>query len=173
MIIVRELPKNYEAIQFDMTFVSKYGLIKYPMIKKRVHSVYGDTHKHQSDKLWRWVSNDTVVVVGNTPVQKFDRETGIVFMRDDRGIFFVKAPRAQTEHSESGYAWLFGKSDKVAYNFDAPELSDYIYHYYLGSKMVNHNDWIVTDSQGKSEVYAPDEFQERFETSNKTIENEK
>lgn len=173
MIIVRELPKSYEAIQFDAAFVSKYGLIKHPMLKRRVHSVYGDTHKHLPDQLWYRLSSNPTSVLGRDPIQAFDEETGIVRMYDDRGLFFVKAPKAQVEHSESRYTWLFGGSDNTTYNFYAPELDDYIYHYYLGSKMVNHNDWIVTDSQGKSKVYAPDEFQERFETSDKTIENEK
>lgn len=36
MKIVREVPKEYNAIQFDMGFVKKYGLIKYPMIEKSV-----------------------------------------------------------------------------------------------------------------------------------------
>lgn len=36
MKIVREVPKEYNVIQFDMGFVKKYGLIKYPMIEKSV-----------------------------------------------------------------------------------------------------------------------------------------
>lgn len=172
MIIVRELPKNYEAIQFDMAFASKYGLIKYPMLKRCKHSTYGDTHKHLPSQLWYRLSSNTTCVLGRDPIRGFDEETGIVRMYDDRGLFFVKAPKAQVEHSESRYTWFFSGSDKATYDFDAPELSDYIYHYYLGSKMVNHNDWIVTDSQGKSKVYTPDEFQERFETPKEATKNE-
>lgn len=172
MIIVRELPKNYEAIQFDMAFASKYGLIKYPMLKRCKHSTYGDTHKHLPSQLWYRLLGNSTSVLGRTPIQSFDEETGIVHMFDDRGSFLVKAPEIQVEHSESRYAWLFGGSDKATYDFDAPELSDYIYHYYLGSKMVNHNDWIVTDSQGKSKVYTPDEFRERFETPKEVTKNE-
>lgn len=33
MRIVQELPDRYSAIKFDMSFVKKYGLIKYPMIE--------------------------------------------------------------------------------------------------------------------------------------------
>ncbi len=36
MKIVREIPKEYNAIQFDVEFVKKYGLIKYPMVRKDV-----------------------------------------------------------------------------------------------------------------------------------------
>lgn len=61
---------------------------------------------------------------------------------------------------------------KSFYDFDAPELLEYIYHYYLGSKLVNHNDWIVTDSQGKSKVYVPDEFREQFEAPKEVTKNE-
>lgn len=174
MIIARELPQNYEAIQFDMAFASKYGLIKYPMLTRCKHSVYGDTHKHLSvNPLWIAPNNDNVSVVGDGVVDMFNRENGIVRIYDDRGMFAVKAPVVQNEHSEGWLARVFGAATEKTYDFDSPELNDYVYHYYLGSKMVNHNDWIVTDSQGKSKVYAPDEFQERFETSDKTIENEK
>lgn len=32
MKIVQKLPGKYNAIQFDMSFVKRYGLIKYPMV---------------------------------------------------------------------------------------------------------------------------------------------
>ena len=33
MKIVKALPDRYHAIQFDVSFVKKYGLIKYPMVE--------------------------------------------------------------------------------------------------------------------------------------------
>lgn len=43
MKIVRETSKEYNAIQFDLDFVKKYGLIKYPMVYKCEESVGGHT----------------------------------------------------------------------------------------------------------------------------------
>lgn len=39
MKIVKELPKEYRAIQFDLPFVKKYGLIKYPMVQRGTKDV--------------------------------------------------------------------------------------------------------------------------------------
>lgn len=36
MKIVRKVPKKYSAVRFDAEFVKKYGLIKYPMVRKCV-----------------------------------------------------------------------------------------------------------------------------------------
>lgn len=172
MIIVRELPQKYEAIQFDMAFASKYGLIKYPMLKRVKRSVYGDTHKHVPiSPSWIAPSNDTVVCIGDSPVEGFNRETGVVQMRDSRGRFAVKAPAKQQERSGN---WLtnFFKEPLVQYDFDAPELHECIYHYYLGNTKVNNKDWIVTDTDGKSKVYSPQEFKERFVLGDKGATNE-
>lgn len=173
MITVRELPQKYEAVQFDMAFASKYGLIKYPMLKRRKHSVYGDTHKHLPVNLMWQLDNDDVVLVGDSVIDGFNSKTGVVRIHDDQGMFCVKAPVVQKERSEGWLSRVFGEPAETVYNFDAPELSDYIYNYYLGSTMVNNKDWIVTNSQGKSKVYAPDEFLERFEASEKGNTDEK
>lgn len=173
MITVRELPQKYEAIQFDMAFASKYGLIKYPMLKRCKHSIYGDAHKHlHVNTIWSF-DNDDIACIGDGVVDRFNRKTGVVRICDDQGYFCVKAPVTQKAHSEGWLSQFFGSDVEVAYDFNAPELYEYVYRYYLGSKMVNHNDWIVTDSQGKSKAYTPDEFRKRFETSEKNIENEK
>lgn len=171
MITVRELPQKYEAIQFDMAFASKYGLIKYPMLERRKHSVYRDTHKHLPAYVLK-PTNANVIDTSDSVIDTFNRESGIVRIYDDQGTFCVKAPVVQGEHSEGWFSRVFGATAEKVYDFDAPELSDYIYHYYLGSKMVNHNDWIVTDSQGKSKVYTPDEFRKRFETPKEVTKNE-
>lgn len=173
MITVRELPQKYEAIQFDMVFASKYGLIKYPMLKRRKHSTYGDTHERLPvNSVWQF-DNDDVVVVSDGIIDGFNSKTGVVRICDDQGVFCVKAPMVQKEHSERWLSRLLSEPAKSVYDFDAPELSDYVYNYYLDSTVVNNKDWIVTDSEGKSEVYTPDEFLERFEKSEKGNTDEK
>lgn len=170
MIIVRKLPQDYEAIQFDAAFVAKYGLIKYPMLTKKKHSVYGDTHERWPASIsWALPNNNHDVVIGNSVVEQVNRATGRVQMRDDRGAFIVDAPST----TKVCRRWFHTDTLKTIYDCDAPELYEYIYHYYLGSTIVNNKDWIVTDPKGKSKAYAPDEFQERFEVSDKNAEKEK
>lgn len=169
MIIVRKLLQDYEAIQFDAAFVAKYGLIKYPMLTKKKHSVYGDAHERWT-VTFEWVTpnRNHTVVTGDGVVAQFNRANGLVQMCDDRGTFIVVAP--STTKVRQG--WFHTETIERVYNCDAPELYEWIYHYYLGSKRVNNKDWIVTDSKGKSKAYSPDEFQKRFEVSYKNAEKE-
>lgn len=171
MIIVRELPRDYEAIQFDEAFVAKYGLIKYPMLKRRKHSVYGDAHTHRHVTFeWMALSNNIAVCVGDGVVAQLDRERGLALMQDDQGTYAVHVPSTQKCVRKG----RFGREVReTVYDCDAPELYEWIYYYYLGSTIVNNKDWIVTDSEGKSKVYAPDEFQKRFEVSDKNAGKEK
>lgn len=125
MKIVREIPKEYSAIRFDVKFVKRYGLIKYPMVKRRDESVF----------------------------DRFDFKT--VKRTDFFGKLFglhetIKTPKFAPKQQ---YRLEYYETE-----YHYPEISKALYY-----KDVHDGDWIVTDREGHSMIYTPDEFHHLFD----------
>lgn len=166
MKIIKTKPSQYNAIQFDLGFVKKYGLIKYPMIERQVHALYPVGKKWvEAPKIY--ITDDSWTMVSGRPLVRYiNYNNGQVVIADGDGFKIVDAPWDKTKTDwEKHHFWFIPYERKVTrpvYNFDSPELDEFEYRYYLDNTQVNDKDWIVTDSEGKSEVFSPDEFEQNF-----------
>jgi hypothetical protein len=167
--IVKERPDEYNAIQFDKEFVQQYGLIKYPMLSVRKHALYpakSDMLIGVYPKSLHVIASVWTRINGRPLVRYIDTLHGQALIDDSDDYKLVKVPWDKTKTDWEKHHFLFipyeRKVTRPVYDFDSPELDEFEYRYYLGDTQVNDKDWIVTDSEGKSEVFSPDEFDQNF-----------
>lgn len=113
--IFRQIPFKYVAIQFNKKEVEKYGLIRFPMLTKKVNFTVGELH----------------------------------YKNVKRTDFFGKLFNMYTTEKQ-------------------PTMKAEVYYQLKDNtpnirKVVHDGDWIVTDKEGKSEIYSPDEFRHLFD----------
>lgn len=111
----RQVPFKYEAIQFNEKEVEKYGLIRFPMLTKKVNFTDGELH----------------------------------YKNVKRTDFFGKLFNMYTTEKQPTV------KAEVYYQLkdNTPNIR----------KVVHDGDWIITDKEGKSEIYSPDEFHHLFD----------
>lgn len=113
--IFRQIPFKYVAIQFNKKEVEKYGLIRFPMLTKKVNFTDGELR----------------------------------YKNVKRTDFFGKLFNMYTTEKQPTV------KAEVYYQLkdNTPNIR----------KVVHDGDWIITDKEGKSEIYSPDEFHHLFD----------
>lgn len=172
MELVKTVPRKYQATKFDKSFVDKYGLIKYPMLHSIKHLTYLDNHPLIVQTVYT-----STLPTDKEEIVSFDREDGTakVYLLDGN-IGSVEVPWKGTKMVWEKHKFLFipyeKKVTKPVYDFDAPELHNLVVKYYCNGKEVHDGDWIVTNEDGHSQVYSPDEFKKQFTPESKETINE-
>lgn len=111
----RQVPFKYVAIQFNKKEVEKYGLIRFPMLEKKIDT--SETNVHYEN------------------VKRTD-----FFGR----LFNLYTTEKQADEKKTCYYQLKKHPSNVR-------------------SVVHDGDWVVTDKEGKSEIYSPDEFYHLFD----------
>lgn len=172
MELIKTVPRKYQATKFDKSFVDKYGLIKYPMLNSIKHLTYLDNHPLIVQTVYT-----STLPTDKEEIVSFDREDGTakVYLLNGN-IGSVEVPWKGTKMVWEKHKFLFipyeKKVTKPVYDFDAPELHNLVVKYYCNGKEVHDGDWIVTNEDGHSQVYSPDEFKKQFTPENKETINE-
>lgn len=113
--IFRQIPFKYVAIQFNKKEVEKCGLIRFPMLEKKIDT--SETNVHYEN------------------VRRTD-----FFGR----LFNLYTTEKQADEKKTCYYQLKKHPSNVR-------------------SVVHDGDWVVTDKEGKSEIYSPDEFYHLFD----------
>lgn len=172
MELVKAIPSKYRAIRFDKKFADKYGLIKYPMLRSFKHLTYLDNHSYvitsREYTFVKLVFSHPDSDPWDENIISFDRAEGRAEVRlSDGHIGSVGVPWKKTKTVWEKHKFLFipyeRKVTKPVYDFDAPELSAFVIKYFCGSDEVHDGDLIVTDQEGRSQVYSPDKFNDKFD----------
>ena len=113
--IFRQIPFKYVAIQFNKKEVEKYGLIRFPMLEKKIDTSETNVH-YENIKRTDFFGN----------------------------LFNLYTTEKQADEKKTCYYQLKKHPSNVR-------------------SVVHDGDWIVTDKEGKSEIYSPDEFHHLFD----------
>lgn len=166
----RQRRKKFNAIQFNKDTADNGDMHEYPgVIKHKVSRYALKQGWHQRVKRY---DNDLTYTICNdsSPLMGYS-EDGTVDLVGYNGNVSCTAPikgyKKVTRLVKHG---IFKKSideTKPIYDFNAPELLEWEYVYWLNdTEAVRDKDWLVTDKDGNARIYKPSEFEEKFEKLN-------